>query len=50
VFCLGCKTLSRRAARRLVVLHPKQNIESELNGKLALAGCQGNLAVRQGMG
>ena len=24
-----CKTISRRAARRLIVLHPKQNIESE---------------------
>jgi hypothetical protein len=30
IFCLGCKTISRRAARRLIVLHPKQNIESEL--------------------
>jgi len=28
-FCLGCKTISRRAARRLIALHPKQNIESE---------------------
>src|ERR1700721_108198 len=30
IFCLGCKTISRRAACRLIVLHPKQNIESEL--------------------
>jgi hypothetical protein len=30
IFCLGCKTISRRAARRLIVLDPKQNIESEL--------------------
>ena len=30
VFCLGCKTISRQAARRLIVLHPKQNIQSEL--------------------
>ena len=30
MFCLGCKTISRRAARRLIVLHPKQNIESQL--------------------
>jgi len=29
IFCLGCKAISRRAARRLIVLHPKQNIESE---------------------
>src|ERR1700690_292009 len=29
IFCLACKTISRRAARRLIVLHPKQNIESE---------------------
>jgi hypothetical protein len=29
LFCLGCKTISRRAARRLIVLHPKQNIESD---------------------
>ena len=30
IFCLGCKTISRRAAGRLIVLHPKQNIEGEL--------------------
>jgi len=30
VFCLGRKTISRQAARRLIVLHPKQDIESEL--------------------
>ena len=30
IFCLGRKTITRRAARRLIVLHPKQNIESEL--------------------
>jgi hypothetical protein len=27
IFCLGSKTISRRAARRLMVLHPKQTIE-----------------------
>ena len=27
---LGRKTISRIAARRLIVLHPKQNIENEL--------------------
>jgi len=30
LFCLECKTIIRRAARRLIALHPKQNIESEL--------------------
>ena len=30
IFCLGCKTISRRAACRLIVLYPKQNVESEL--------------------
>jgi hypothetical protein len=28
--CLGCKTISRRAAHRLNVLHSKQNLEIEL--------------------
>jgi len=30
IFCLGCKTIRWRAARLLIVLHLKQNIESEL--------------------
>jgi len=31
IFCLGCKTISQRAARGLIVfLRLKQNIESEL--------------------
>jgi len=30
IFCLGCKMISLRAARRLIALHRKQNIESEL--------------------
>jgi hypothetical protein len=30
LYCLRCKTISRRAVRRLIVLHSKQNIESEL--------------------
>jgi len=29
-FSLGCKPISRHAARRLIALHRKQNIESEL--------------------
>jgi len=29
IFCLGCKTISRRAARWLIGLHPKHNVESE---------------------
>jgi hypothetical protein len=42
--------ISRRAARRVIVLHPKQNIEINYNGKLVLARCQANLSVRQGKG
>jgi len=30
LFGFGCKTISRQAARRLIVLRSKQNIESEL--------------------
>jgi len=30
ICCVGYKTISRRAARRPTVLHPEQNIESEL--------------------
>ncbi len=30
IFCLGCKTISRQAARQLIVLHYKQTIENEL--------------------
>jgi len=29
VFCLGCKTISRRAARRLIALHHKQGVQIE---------------------
>jgi hypothetical protein len=39
IFCLGCKTISRRAARRLIVLHPKQNIESEQKWQTCLILC-----------
>jgi len=30
VFCLGCRAISWRAARLLIVLHPEQNTESGL--------------------
>src|ERR1700731_4101562 len=30
ILCLGCKTIRRRAARRLIVLHPTQIIESDI--------------------
>jgi len=30
IFCLGCKTISRRAALWLIALHTIQNIQSEL--------------------
>jgi len=39
MFCLGCKTISRRAARWLIVLHRKQNIESELKWQTCLILC-----------
>ena len=39
IFCLGCKTISRRAARRLIVLRPKQNMESGLKWQT----CSGTL-------
>jgi len=50
IFFLGCKTISRVTARRLIVLYCKQNIEAEKNGKLVLARCQANLPVRWGKG
>jgi len=31
IFGLGCITISWRTARRLIVFHPKQNKEGELN-------------------
>jgi len=34
IYCFGCKMISREAARGLIVLHPKQNIESELESEL----------------
>jgi len=34
IFCLVFKTLSRRAALWLMVLHPKQNLERELQWKI----------------
>jgi len=33
LFCGGFKSISRRTVRRLIALHPKQNIESELKWK-----------------
>jgi len=29
IFCVKCKTIGRRAARRLIVLHPKHTIDIE---------------------
>ena len=34
IFAEDAKAISRRAARRLIALYPKQNVESEKNGKL----------------
>jgi len=39
MFCLGCKTIRRRAARRLIVLHPRQNVESELKWQKMVIFC-----------
>jgi hypothetical protein len=39
IHCLGCKTLSQRAARRLIVLHPKHNIVSQLRWHECLLLC-----------
>jgi len=47
VFCLGCKTISRRAARPLIVLYPEQNIYSEQKWQTVSTQCQANLAVRR---
>jgi hypothetical protein len=33
ILCLGCKPISPRAARLLIVLHPEQNIENKLKLK-----------------
>jgi len=53
---LGCGTISRRAARRaarrLIVLHPKQNIQSEPmpNANLVLARCPSKISCSSGKG
>ena len=49
-FCLGCKTISRLAARRLIVLHPNFFVKSELTWQTFLARCQANFAVRERKG
>jgi len=36
IFCLACKTISQRKALRVIVLRPKQKIESELILQLAV--------------
>jgi len=33
IYCFGCRTINRRAARRLIVVHPKKYIKSELNAR-----------------
>jgi len=42
IFCLRCKTVSRRAARCLIVLHPKHNIETELKRQT----CSGTMVTK----
>jgi len=36
IFCLGCRTISRRAARRLIVWHPEQNIEVNIEDSVTM--------------
>jgi hypothetical protein len=50
VFCLGCKTISRRAARRLIVLHPKQNTESELKWRTCFGTMPSGFSFSSGKG
>src|ERR1700721_2041360 len=50
IFCLGCNTISRRAVRRLIVLHRKQNIESELKWLTCLARCPAKFGCSSGKG
>jgi len=47
VFCLGRKMISRRAARRLMLLHPEQNLKSELKWKICFGTAPINFAGRQ---
>ena len=49
ILCLGCTKISRRAARRLIVLHPKQNIESEHFSSLSIFSfrMQNDYCIRQ---
>jgi hypothetical protein len=42
IFCFGCKTINWRAAHRLIVLDPKQNIESELKWQ----ACFGTMGIK----
>jgi hypothetical protein len=50
IFCLGCKTISRRAARRLIVLHPKQKIESELKWQTCFSTVPSKVSCLSGKG
>jgi len=47
LYFLRCQTISRRAARRMIVLHSKLNIESELKWQICLVMCQHIFAGRQ---
>ena len=50
IFCLGCITISRRAARRLMVLHPKQNIESDLKWQTCFGTVPSKVSCLSGKG
>jgi hypothetical protein len=45
-YLYGAKQSARRAARRLIALHPKQNSESEQKWQTCLAQFHANLASR----
>jgi len=50
IFCLGCKTIGRRAARRLIVLRLKRNIERELKWQACFGTLPRKLSCSSGKG
>jgi len=50
IFCLGCKTISRRAARRLILFHPRQNLESGLKCQICFSTLPSEFSCSSGKG
>jgi len=50
IFCLGYKTISRRPARRLIFLHLKQNIESDLKWQTCFGTVPSKVSCSSGKG